>query len=378
MTLHRCEAREIAAEASVGRHPFERRGVRATPCLMADAPDPTVPQSPTSQAADTSELPLAVVATHGHCFDGMASAVLFTRLLQEVEPSGRSLRFVYKGQAYDPGKNGVDPAIFRGAEATAILDFRYTPTDALTWYFDHHASAFPAEADRAHFARLEARRRGFYDAKGTSCTKLIAQVATQQFGVDLAPFQELVRWADMIDSAAFPTPEMAVDRTEPEMKLLAVVEQQGDDPLLTELVRELLVRPLHDVARDPDIAARYAPIERLHRAQVERIRKRAVRMGEVVFVDLLDGNTETVTKFVTYADVPDASYSVVASRTERRCKISVGYNPWSGKPRRHDISQICERYGGGGHAVVGAIALPPDLDACRGIAMQIARELEEG
>ena len=41
-------------------------------------------------------------------------------------------------------------------------------------------------------------------------------------------------------------------------------------------------------------------------------------------------------KFVTYADFPDVPYSVIASRTQRHCKISVGYNPWSGRPRTHD------------------------------------------
>jgi hypothetical protein len=117
-----------------------------------------------------------VVATHGHCFDGMASATLFTHLATSVEPALASAPFLYRGQTYDAGKNGVDPAIFYGARSTAILDFRYTSTDALVWYFDHHASAFPTPDDRAHFDRLAARDRGFYDGVGSSCTKLIAEV----------------------------------------------------------------------------------------------------------------------------------------------------------------------------------------------------------
>jgi hypothetical protein len=201
-------------------------------------------------------------------------------------------------------------------------------------------------------------------------------VARQRFGVDTSKFAELVRWGDMIDTASFPTPQMAVDRSEPEMRLLAVIEQQGDDKLLDDLVRRLLERPLADVANAPDIAARYAPIDALHKGQVERIRAREERRGAVVWVDLLDVLTETVTKFVTYADVPDAPYSVVASRTEKRCKISVGYNPWCGIPRTHDIAKICERYGGGGHPVVGAIALPPDVEAARKIALDIVEELQ--
>jgi len=317
-----------------------------------------------------------VVATHGHCFDGMASAVMFTHLLRSIEDGRRAnVPFVYRGQAYDPGKNGVDPAVFANASDTAILDFRYTATDKLVWYFDHHVSAFPTDRERDHFAKLETTGRGFYDAQAGSCTILIDRVSRNTFGVDTSKFAELVRWADMIDSAAFPTAQMAVDRSEPEMRLLAVVEQQADDKLLDDLVRRLLDRPLSEVAHDADLVARYAPIDALHRDHVERIRKREDRRGNVVWVDLLEFPTETVTKFVTYADVPDAPYSVVASRTEKRCKISVGYNPWCGKPRQHDIAKICERHGGGGHAVVGAIALPPDADKARTLALEIVDEL---
>src|SRR3954470_3122509 len=167
-----------------------------------------------------AQSPRAVVATHGHCFDGMASAVLFTHLVRAVDPAAKGADMVYKGQAYDPGKNGVDPKIFAGATTTAILDFRYTATDALTWYFDHHASAFPSDVERAHYDALEKKGHAFYDAKCTSCTKLIADVSRKTFGLKLDGFDDLITWADMIDSAAFPTAELAVERKDPVMKLL--------------------------------------------------------------------------------------------------------------------------------------------------------------
>jgi hypothetical protein len=57
-------------------------------------------------------------------------------------------------------------------------------------------------------------------------------------------------------------------------------------------------------------------------------------------------------------------------------KISVGYNPWSGKPRDADISAICARHGGGGHPVVGAIPFrADDLERARTVAREIAAEL---
>ena len=79
---------------------------------------------------------------------------------------------------------------------------------------------------------------------------------------------------------------------------------------------------------------------------------------------------------MTYALYPKSAYSVVVSRSKSKCKISIGYNPWSNIPRRHDIASICERWGGGGHPVVGAITLPVgEVDKTREIARSIVDEL---
>src|SRR5215831_16262095 len=83
-----------------------------------------------------------VVATHGHCFDGMCSAALFTRLMRAVGRPG--LTFTYRACGYGPQQGGVDPAVLTGTD-NAILDFRYTATPNLTWYFDHHATAFATD-----------------------------------------------------------------------------------------------------------------------------------------------------------------------------------------------------------------------------------------
>jgi hypothetical protein len=65
------------------------------------------------------------------------------------------------------------------------------------------------------------------------------------------------------------------------------------------------------------------------------------------------------------------------SRSKSKCKISVGYNPWSPIPRTHNIAAICERYGGGGHPVVGAVSLAGDkVTEARALARSIAEELQ--
>lgn len=320
-----------------------------------------------------------VVATHGHCFDGLCSAVMFTRLLRHVHRD-EELSFTYRAMGYGPGQNGVDPAVF-GTDDNAILDFRYSASPKLTWYFDHHVSAFPSEEERESY-RSRARddapggRQMFHDGTYGSCTKLIADIGRERFGLDTAEVTELVRWADMIDSAAFPNAEMAVVRKEPELQLMTVVEHGGNDGFLATMVPRLLSSSLADVARSPDIQEAFGPLAREQRAFVDLVKEHAVVRGPVVLVDLSASVVEVAAKFVTYALWPESAYSVVLTRSRTKCKISIGYNPWSKIPRTHDIASICERHGGGGHPVVGAISLREnELDRARTLIQEITEEL---
>jgi hypothetical protein len=282
--------------------------------------------------------PRVVVATHGHCFDGLCSAVMFTRLYRH-RFAGDGATFTYHGAGYGPGQNGVEPKVLSG-DVNAILDFRFSALPKLDWYFDHHVSAFATPEDRAFFERRAAElqaggeQRFFHDGAYSSATKLIADLGRERFGLDTGPTEELVRWADMIDSAAFPSAEMAVARREPELR-------------------------------------------RAHETFVKLVEQRAEVVGQVVLVDLSDQLIEVAGKFVTYALFPQSAYSVLLSRSKSKCKISIGYNPWSRVIRRHNIAEICERHGGGGHPVVGAISLPADkVEEAKALARSIAGELD--
>ncbi len=70
-------------------------------------------------------------------------------------------------------------------DQNAILDYRYCPSEKLTWYFDHHRTAFSSDADRADFERRAGTGRMFFDAKYTSCTKLVADIGRQNFGFEI-------------------------------------------------------------------------------------------------------------------------------------------------------------------------------------------------
>jgi hypothetical protein len=313
-----------------------------------------------------------VVATHGHCFDGLSSAVVYTRLMREL--GARDASFEYRTCGYGAGQARAEEKVLSG-EQNAILDYRFCASEKLSWYFDHHRTAFGSEEDREYF---ESRRSGgqfFFDSAYSSCTKLIADLARDRFGVAMPDLSELVKWADMVDSARFASAEDAVSRTSPIKQLVSVVEHYGDDAFFKDLVPELLRRPLAEVAASKAVTNRYKPLGKKHDRFVTRVQQKSERLGRVVFVDLTESVLESVGKFVTYALFPDSVYSVVVGLLKNGPKISVGYNPWSGRPLDTDISAICARYGGGGHPVVGGISFPSAaLDEARRVARTIAAQ----
>jgi len=87
---------------------------------------------------------------------------------------------------------------------------------------------------------------------------------------------------------------------------------------------------------------------------------------------------EGYNKFIPYYLFPDSVYTVSVSPSSFRTKISVGSNPWAREEPKHNLANICERYGGGGHARVGAISLEPGaIDRARQVAAEIVEELKQ-
>ncbi|WP_242395225.1 DHH family phosphoesterase [Anaeromyxobacter oryzisoli] len=307
---------------------------------------------------------------HGNCFDGCASAALFARFFGEREGtrlSAISFRPLHHQQG-DPF-----PADAFRADVTACVDFRFSPR--LHWWFDHHASAFPKPEDRAAFERDRSGQK-FWDPTAPSCTGFMARTLRERFGWRADDLADLVRWADVIDSAAFESAQAAVRLAEPALRIMTLLEASKDPSVPTRLIEAMQRRPLDEIAAEPWVATPLGPILERHRTNVDAVRANARLKDGVVEVDLGDTGIEGANKFIAYDLFPDARYTVVVTRDAKKTKISVGSNPWARETRTHDISKLCERYGGGGHPVVGAVSLGPDqLDEARRIAREIASAL---
>ena len=314
------------------------------------------------------------VLYHGHCFDGVASAATFTRFYLERINSDAEVE--YGGLLHRPGNLLFDGDMFNGDE-NAIVDFKYSPSPKLTWWFDHHQSAFLTAEDEAHF-RADQSGRKFLDPTRKSCTEFIADIAQTKFGFDAAQLSELVHWAHVIDGALYESAAQCVELKEPALQLMQVIEGTPDESFIEQIIRELTHQTLAEVATSAEVRSRFEPILKLHRETLEAIKRKAIYQDAVVEFDLVDEGYEGFNKFIPYYLFPEATYTVALTRAPQRTKISVGSNPWAPRPRRHNIATICERYGGGGHAVVGAISFgPEEVEKGRAAMREIVAELSQ-
>jgi len=308
---------------------------------------------------------------HDKCFDGTASAALFSRFYRERVRE--DVEFVFSGLVHRAGAL-FDEKQFDGDE-NAIVDFKYSTSPRITWWFDHHQSAFLTPEDAAHFEQQQSSRK-FYDPDFKSCTKFIAVIAEQRFGFNVRPVSELVEWADIIDGAQFPDAKSAVEMNHPAMKLTMVIEANQDPTFAAKLIPLLASRPLAEIVAEPFVAEVIPPLMRRHRESIEVLRERAECKQGTVFFDVSDQPSEGYNKFIPYFLFPECVYSVGLSRSSFRTKVAVGSNPWAEAENLVNLAAICERYGGGGHARVGAISFPPDnFERAREAALEIVGEL---
>jgi hypothetical protein len=308
---------------------------------------------------------------HNNCFDGLASAAVFSNFY--LVAIRKNCEFQYEGLAHRAGQLFLDVQ-FDGDE-NAIVDFKYSSDPRLTWWFDHHQSAFLSRQDEAHF-RADRSGRKFHDPTYTSCTKFIVEMLQKNFGFDSSRLDELIRWADIIDGAHFQSAQAAVELQEAAMKLMMVIEGVRDREKICSLIGEFQTKSLDEIMEINWVQEVFRPLYERHLLSIDIIRRHAQCSDGTVFFDISGYDLEGYNKFIPYYLFPQATYCVGVSLSSFRAKISVGSNPWSPYPRTKNLAALCERHGGGGHPVVGAISFAPDeLQKARLIAQEIVAEL---
>src|SRR5689334_14752864 len=308
---------------------------------------------------------------HDRCFDGTASAALFYRFYRERFDSNADFHFTgMTHRAAQPWEGDV----FDGDE-NVIVDFKFSNSPKVTWWFDHHQSAFLTPADAEQF-REQPGPQMFYDPQYKSCTKLIATVARELFGFDTKPLADLIHWGDIIDGAQYPTAQSAVELAEPATQLALVIEAAPENGLPAKIIPEVAYRPLGEVVKLPMVAKHLGPLLERHKKSIAILRERSEARDAVIYFDVSDLDLEGYNKFIPYLLHPECVYSVSVSASAVRAKVSLGTNPWNQATADKNLASLAEKFGGGGHPRVSAISFDPgDLPRARQVARDLAAQL---
>jgi hypothetical protein len=310
---------------------------------------------------------------HDRCFDGTASAALFYRFYRERFDA--NAEFGFSGMTHR-AVQPWEPGLFDGDE-NVIVDFKYSNSPKVTWWFDHHQSAFLNKDDADNF-RKHPGSQMFYDPDYKSCTKLIATVAREKYGFDTRSLEELIHWGDIIDGAQYATPQAAVEVAEPATQLALVIEAAPENGLPARIIPELAYRPLSEMVKLPLVAKHLGPLLERHRKSIEILRERSESRDGVIFFDVGDLDLEGYNKFIPYLLHPESVYSVSVSASAARAKVSLGTNPWNQAAADQNLASLAEQFGGGGHPRVSAISFEPgDLARAREVAHELVATLRK-
>lgn len=316
------------------------------------------------------------VLFHDHCFDGAASAALFSAFYHTCVDARAHIE--YWGMNHGPG-NVFASGAFRSESGWehACVDFRYSPDSRLTWWFDHHQSAFLSADEEAHFYRTK-NPKHFYDPSARSCSKFLAQACAAQFGFSLHRYAELIHWADLIDGAQFDSPKMAVEVKEPALRLMMWVEANRNQEAKRFFIRDLQDHSLEELVQTSYVKPALDGLLRDHEQHVSWMQTKMSEQQGVVVYDTSEREVRVANKFIPYYAYPTCHYVVGLSRSAGRLKISVGFNPWQTCQRTVNLATVCASYGGGGHPVVGAISLPAEQqDRAKRVLQDIVHVLQQ-
>jgi nanoRNase/pAp phosphatase (c-di-AMP/oligoRNAs hydrolase) len=312
------------------------------------------------------------VLYHDNCFDGVSSAAVFSRFYRAQFDAAAEIE--YEGLTHKAGQH-IGAEQF-GTGENAIVDFKYSASDKLTWWFDHHESAFLSPQDEAHF-RSDKGGHKFHDPSYKSCTKFIAHITRTVFNCPMPDLDDLIYWADIIDGAQFPDAQTAVELKEPAMRLMLVIEASHSSELIHKIIGEIQHRTLAEVIDLPEIRSTFERLYAHHFESIEIMRQVTTCTKGVIEFDVSKHDLDGYNKFIPYYLFPDSVYSVGVSHSAVRAKVSVGTNPWTKREHHQNLAKLCEQYGGGGHAVVAAISFKPnELDKAREAAREIAKKLQ--
>ena len=297
-------------------------------------------------------------------FDGRASAAVFLDFLKK---RGGSVENYFQVDHWIGDK--WDALVKKSKNSVAVFDFYFHPK--ATFFFDHHATTFKKKIWEKDF-----KSNRFYnlDPKYKSCCKLVFDALKKNFGYQSgAHIKDLVKWAEIVDDADYPSPRLTIEVKEPALEIDAFIDERSTKENLSWLIKLMSRKPLQEIAR----LRKIQKVVKTVRGKIKRGLSFTIKnmqiFGKVTFLDLSLTNMPRV-RFAPHFLYPKLSYAVTLMKDVDGFRIAVGGNPWRKQVCRIDLGRYAKsKYGGGGHRRAAGIT----KIRSRKDGLRIARELIE-
>lgn len=248
-------------------------------------------------------------------------------------------------------------------EPFALVDFIYYGNPFI--YFDHHSS---------HSKKIEisSKTKYFYlNKKAKSCASVIFKVLNElkekqninKFNKEIIDFKNIVKWCNIIDSAAYPENKISVEEIlnpkEPAIILSKALEITQFTPTKTtftkfwnSIVENLILNhSLEECIKDKEVQKYYKLALENQEKAIKELKEKSYNYEGIVVYDV-----EKWARYVLAHLYPDSLIWLGIRKNNSGFILHCGKNPWNIKNKnlRINIGDIMKEYKGGGHQFVGA------------------------
>lgn len=294
----------------------------------------------------------ATIYLHFPCFDGIVSGALAILYLEQAGP--------WRFESIHPVDYGLQSNWLRThlPRHSCVVDFLYHP-EAEFWC-DHHATSFSNPALRAGFTARQSPLL-FFDPEYSSSARLLWNKTATAWGRSNR-LEEMVDWADRIDTASYEDVNQALFGVHPALQISRSLAIDADSAYCDLLVRKLCVGSLHDLAAHPEVQRRLVRTDEMTRKGLERVAEKIHLHDNIAIFDVPTEDA-LVSRYSAFYLHPDVAFSIGTFRSTDSIMVRINANPWLHFDCPHlgqMIRAAAKSAGlsaGGGHERVGSLVL---------------------
>lgn len=320
----------------------------------------------------------ATLYMHYPCFDGVVSGALAWQFLEthrhwKIEcicPVNYDLRETWLSTPLQV--------------PCAVVDFLYHPQ--ASFWADHHSTTFLTEQARRDYEQRRGPDR-LYDEHSGSCAALLWRHTAAYLG-SAERYQEMVEWAERIDSASYASVEQAILGDAPALRISLSLSRGRTQEYCEFLVRQLRRGTLQQVAEHSEVAGRYEAARKKLEAGLQFMDAKKSSPDEnnevrlepdgIAIFKLRPPVGATISRYAPYYFFPEARYSIGLVCSKAGSHITAMRNPWR-KFQSIPLDKIFAGYGGGGHERIGSVFLPGEnFQEAEKILGDLLREMRTG